>query len=128
MRFLTNTLLIAATVATTMGAGQPGLALTADEKRENYRLSKARGVSLDRRSVQVRLTYAENCEAAFAASEPMPERDLRITEEVGIDEDLMGMTVEEIEEQYWLASDAYYAADRAVKDCIRKFRKRNDGS
>jgi len=128
MRFLTNTLLIAASVAITLAAGQPVLALTADEKRENYRLSKARGVSLDRRSVHVRLTYAENCEAAFVAGEPMPERDLRITEEVEIDDDLIDMTIDEISVQFGIASDAYYAADRAVKDCIRKFRKRNDGS
>ncbi len=128
MRFPTNTLLIAATVATTLAAGQPAFALTAAEKRENFRLGKALEVSRTRRSAEVRFAYAENCEAAFSGDDPMPERDVRITEEVEIDNDLMGMTVEQISEQYGIASDAFYEADRAVNDCIRKFRKRNDGS
>ncbi|MFA3919375.1 hypothetical protein [Ruegeria hyattellae] len=128
MRFPTPTLLIAATVATTLAAGQPVLALTADEKREKSRLSKAWNVSMARKSAEIRFTFAEKCEAAFVADEPMPEPDLRITEEVEIDDDLIGMTVEEISEQYRLSSDAFDQSDRAVKDCIRKFRKRNDGS
>lgn len=128
MRFTTPTLLIAATVATTLAAGQPAFALTADEKRENFRVGKALEVSHARRSAEVRFAYAEKCEAAFAGNEPMPERDLRITEGVEIDEDLMGMTVEQISDQYAISSDAFYEADRAVKDCILKYRKRNDGS
>lgn len=128
MRFPTHTLLIAATVAATLAAGQPALALTADEKRENFRLGKAKTVSLERRSAEVRFAYANKCEAAFAAGEPMPERDVRVTDAVEIDQDLIGMSLEEISDQFALASDAFYEANRAVNDCIRKFRKRNDGS
>lgn len=128
MRLPTNTLLIAATVATTLAAGQPALALTADEKRENSRLSKAWNVSIARKAAQLRFAFAEKCEAAFTAGEPMPEPDLRITEEIEIDDDLTSMTVEEISEQYRFSTDAFDESDRAVKDCIRKFRKRNDGS
>ena len=128
MRFPINTLLIAATVATSLAAGQLLSALTDDEKRENFRLGKAKTVSLERRSAEVRFAYAEKCEAAFAAVEPMPERDVRVTGTVEIDQDLMGMSLEEISEQFALASDAFYEADRAVNGCIRKFRKRNDGS
>lgn len=128
MRFPTTTFLIAATVATTLAAGQPAFALTADEKRENFRIGKAREVSRTRRSASVRLAFAEKCEAAFVADEPMPERNFRITEEVTVNEDLMDMTLDEITEQFWIASDAFYEADRAVKVCVHKFRKRNDGS
>ncbi|MCX8953538.1 hypothetical protein OU790_08835 [Ruegeria sp. NA] len=134
MRFSFQTVLIAATVATTLAAGQTGTVfaeqapMTADEKREKSRLSKAWNVSMARKSAEVRFTFSEKCEAAFEADEPMPEPDLRVTEEVEIDDDLMGMTVEQISEQYGLSSDAFDEADRAVKDCIRKFRKRNDGS
>lgn len=128
MRFIPHTLLIAATVVTTMAAGQPALALTADEKRENSRLSKAWNVSIRRESAELKFKFAEKCETAFAAGEPMPERDLRITEEVEIDDDLIDMTIDEIEEQYWLASDANRAARNSMNDCIRKFKKRKDGS
>ena len=137
MRIPTHTMLITATLAAALAAGQPASAqsqsqssapLTADEKRENSRLSKAWNVSIDRKSVELRVAYAETCEAAFDADEPMPEPDLRITEEVEIDNDLMNMTMEEISEQFGIVSNAFYVADRAVKDCIRKFRKRNDGS
>lgn len=128
MRFATPTLLIAATVATTLAAGQPAFALTAAEKRENYRLGKAKTVSLERKSAEVRFAYAEICEAAFAAGEPMPERDVRISGEVEIYDDLMGMSVEQISEQLGIAAAAFRASDRAVKDCIMKYRKRNEGS
>lgn len=134
MRIPTQALLIAATVATTLAAGHSSTAfadqvpLTADQKREKSRLSDAWNVSATRRTAEVRFGYAEECEAAFAAGEPMPEPDLRITEEIETDEDVLEMTVEEISEQYGLASNAFYESDKAVKDCIRKFRKRNDGS
>ena len=128
MRLPTHTLLIAATVATTLAAGQPAAALTADEKREEFRLGKALTVSRTRKRAEVRNAYAERCEAAFDAGEPMPEPDVRITEEIEIDEDLMGMAVEEISKQYGLASDANREARKLMNDCIRKFRKRNDGS
>lgn len=137
MRTPTLTMLITATLAAALAAGQPASAqsqtqssvpLTADEKRENSRLSKAWNVSHTRKSVEVRFTYSEKCEAALAAGEPMPEPDLRITEEVEIDNDLINMTIEELSEQFGIASDSFYVADRAVKDCIRKFRKKNGGS
>jgi hypothetical protein len=134
MRFTTPTILIAAIVSTTFSAGQPGIAiadqspLTADQKREKSRLSEAWNVSITRRTAEVRFAYAEKCEAAFAAGEPMPEPDIRITEEVETDDDLVDMTMELLSEQHRLASDAFYESDRAMKDCIRKFRKRNDGS
>ena len=128
MRFPTYTNLIAATVATSLAVGQPGQALTADEKRENSRLSKAWNVSIKRETAELRFEFAEKCETAFAAGEPMPEPDVRITEEVKIAEDLIDMTVEEISEQYGLASDANRAARKSMNDCILKYRKRNDGS
>lgn len=128
MRFPTHTLLIAATVTTSLAAGHPVLALTADEKREKSRLSDARRASLTRKAGEVRFAFAEKCEAAFEAGEPMPELDVRITEEIEIDHDLMSMTVEEISEQYGLASNAFSEAERAMKDCILKYRKRNVGS
>ena len=128
MRFPTHTHLIAATVATSLAAGQPALALTADEKRENSRLSKAWNVSIARKAAELRFAFAEKCEAALAAGEPMPEPDVRITEDVEISDDLMGMTVEEISEQFGLASDAKRASQKSMNDCILKYRKRNDGS
>ncbi|MFY2822629.1 hypothetical protein [Ruegeria sp. MALMAid1280] len=128
MRIPTHALLIAAFVATPLAAVQPALALTADEKREKSRLSDARRASLTRKAGEVRFAFAEECEAAFAAGEPMPELDVRITEEIEIDDDLMSMSVEEISEQYGLASNAFSEAERAMKDCILKYRKRNDGS
>jgi hypothetical protein len=128
MRFPTSTLLIAATIATTLAAGQPSLALTADEKREQSRLSKAWNVSIARKAAEVRFAFADKCDAAFAANEPMPKPDVRITEEVEIDEDLMGMTVEEISDEFGLASDAQRASQKSMNDCILKYRKRNDGS
>lgn len=128
MRITTHTLLFVATVSTTLAAGQPLFALTAEEKRENFRIGKAKTVSLDRKSAEVRFAYAEKCEAAFVAGEPMPERDVRVTEEVDIDDDLMGMSVEEISEQLRLASDAFDESDKAVNDCLRKYKKRNEGS
>lgn len=128
MCFPTQTLLIAATVASGLAAGQPALALTADEKRENSRLSKAWNVSIARKAAELRFAFAEKCEAALAAGEPMPEPDVRVTEEVEISDDLMGMTVEEISEQFGFASDAQRASQKSMNDCILKYRKRNDGS
>ena len=129
MRFTTQTVLITATVATTMATGQPALALTADEKREQSRLVAAERATLFRKKADVIATYSNKCEAAFAAGDPMPERDIRITDPVGIDEDLMAMSSEEISEQFGIASDATREARRAMNDCIQKYRKKgNDGS
>lgn len=128
MRIPTTTFLIAATVASTLAAGQPALALTAEEKREEFRLGKALTVSRTRKRAEVRNDYAEKCEVAFASGEPMPEPDVHITEEVEIDDDLLGMTVEEISDQYGLASDANREARKMMNECILKFRKRDEGS
>ena len=128
MRYPTPTLLIAATVVTTMAMGQPALALTADEKREKSRLLDAERATLTRKAADVRFAYAEKCEAAFTAVEPMPEKNVRITEPVMIDDDLMEMTSEEISEQYGIAAAAFDESDKAVNDCLRKYKKRNDGS
>lgn len=127
MRNSTHALLIAVFVATSLAAGQPAFALT-QEQIEELRLLDAKRASRTRKEAAVRFAYAEKCETAFSAGEPMPERDLRLTETVEIDEDLMGMSVEEISAEYGIASDGFYEADRAVNACIRKFRKRNDGS
>ncbi|WP_170419541.1 hypothetical protein [Ruegeria atlantica] len=128
MRITTHTLLIAATVATTLAVGQPALALTADEKREKSRLVAAERATLTRNAADVRLAFAKKCEAAFAADEPMPEKDLRIADPVVIDDDLMGMTSEEISEQFGIAAAAFDESDKAVNDCLRKYGKRNEGS
>lgn len=128
MRFTTQTLLIAATITTSLVASQPALALTADEKREKSRLLDARRATLTRKDAEVRYAFAERCEAAFEAGEQMPERDFRITEEVTVDDDLLVMTVEEISEQYGIASNAKRASDRAWKACVLKYRKRDEGS
>ncbi len=128
MRFPTTTFVIAATVATTVATGQPAVALTADEKREQSRLLDAERTTLFRKKAEVMNAYTDKCEAAFAAGEPMPERDIRITETIVIDDDLLEMTVEEISEQFGLASDATREARNAMNDCMRKFQKRNDGS
>ena len=129
MRYPTHTLLIAATVATTLATGQPGLALTADEKRENSRLADAKRATITRKMADVRFNYAEECEAAFAAGQPMPKKDVRVTDPEGIDKDLMGMSVEQISEQFGIASEQFRKSDRAVNDCVRKYRKKgNDGS
>ena len=128
MRFTTQSLLIAASVATSLAASQPTLALTADEKREKSRLLDARRATLTRKDAELRYAFAEKCEAAFEAGEPMPERDFRITEEVSVDDDLLVMTVEEISEQYGIASNAKRASDRAWKACVLKYRKRDEGS
>lgn len=128
MRFSTNTLLIAAIVAGTLAAGQPALALTAEEKREQTRLSKAQGVSLRRESAVRRFAYAEKCEAAFEAGEPMPEVDFYIKEDIGIDDDLMGMTFDEILEESARASAEERSSEKAWKACVVKYRKGDGGS
>ncbi|WP_162946887.1 hypothetical protein, partial [Ruegeria sp. EL01] len=108
MRFPTPTLLVAATVATTLAAGYSGAAfadqppLTADQKRENTRLSDARRAARTQRRAAVWSAYAEKCEAAFEEGELMPEKDLRITGELVIDDDLLEMTSEAISERYGL--------------------------
>ena len=134
MRFRTPTLFIAATVATTLATGHPGTAfadqapLTADQKREQSRLFAAKRVARTQRNAEVWSAYAEKCEAAFEAGEPMPEKDLRVTGELVIDDSLLEMTSEEISEQYGLASDAFGASRAAISACERQYRKRNDGS
>lgn len=128
MRITTHTLLAAATVVSSLALAQPAVALTADEKREKSRLLDARRATVTRKNAEVRFAYAERCEAAFIAGETMPEPDFRFTEEVTIDEDLLGMSVPEISEQYGLASNAKRASDRAWKACVLKYRKRDSGS
>lgn len=128
MRFTTPALLIAATLATSLATGQPALALTAEEKREQSRMLDAERATLTRKAAEVRFAYAEKCEAAFTAGKPMPEKNVRITDPVVIDDDLMEMTSEEISEQFGLASDAFRESQRSVNDCLRKFKKRNEGS
>ncbi|KIC36090.1 hypothetical protein RA27_22370 [Ruegeria sp. ANG-R] len=128
MRMFTQSLLIAATVTATLAAVEPATALTADEKREKYRLASARDVSLKRQAVEVRLAYAAKCEAAYAAGEPMPELDIWFESDREIDTDLVDMTIDEIYEQEDLALDAYAESERAWKACALKFRKRDSGS
>lgn len=128
MRFTIQALLITATIASSPVVAEPTVALTADEKREKSRLLKAKGVSLKRESAARRFTYAEKCEAAFAKGEPMPEVDFFIKEEIGIDDDLVTLTTEQILEESARASDEKRASEKAWKACVLKFRKRDEGS
>lgn len=133
MRFTTHTLLIAATVASSLAAGQPALAqssvpLTADEKREKSRLTKAKGVSHRREAALRRFAYAEKCEVAFAADDPMPEIDFFFDEQIEIGDDLLAMSMDEILEESAKASDALRASEKAWKACVLEYQKRNDGS
>lgn len=137
MRHITHFLILSSALIATVGAMQPVGALglptsdnpmTADEKREQTRLSKAKGVSLRRESAVRRFAYAEKCEAAFEAGEPMPEVDFYIKENIGIDDDLMDMTFDEILEESARASDDEWSSDKAWKACAVKYRKRNSGS
>lgn len=127
MRITTHTVLIAATVAIALTTGQPAMALT-EEQIENMRLLDAKRVARYRQATTVRLAYAETCEAAFAANEPMPEKDVRLKDPIEIGDDLMEMTREEISEQFGLASAAFRESDKAINDCVRKYKKRNEGS
>ncbi|MEP3332238.1 hypothetical protein [Sedimentitalea sp.] len=144
MRFATHTLLIAVTVAATVATWQPSFALGVpgsdqaplnaeeNEKRKarlkkDGRILSAERASLTRKMAAVRFAYVEKCEAAFVAGEPMPEKDVRTTGPVVIDEDLIEMTLEEISEQFGLASEAFKISRDAVNDCLRKYVKKRKG-
>lgn len=128
MRIPTLTLLAAATFTALMVASPPATAMTADEIREKNRVLFAKQISWRRKAAEVGLAYAEKCEAAFAAGDPMPEFDISVTEEVSIDADLADMSYEELQNQSSLASQAKRDSVKAWKTCFFKFRQQDSGS